>query len=211
MSIAVAVIGTVAAYVLLAVLLLSLNIASLWHWWLKGAAIVLTSITFAGSFFAITGLIGWPAPQEMPQRFSLLASKVVEPDKASGAKGNIYIWAEEVDEDNLPIAAPRAYEVVYTIKLAEALSLAAARLANGEQVLGEMLQETGEEAEAEANGEGQGNANGEGDDDPDREGDGQMMGAPNRQAASGVLTGVDISDRLRLSVMPPAALPEKPM
>ncbi|MDO8360862.1 MAG: hypothetical protein Q7T08_12615 [Devosia sp.] len=50
--------GTIAAYVLLAILLLSLNIASLWRWWIKGTAIVLTTLVFVVAHVSITGMIG---------------------------------------------------------------------------------------------------------------------------------------------------------
>ena len=43
--------GIVASYVLIAVLLLSLNLASRWHWGIKAAAIVITT-GFFGVFIS---------------------------------------------------------------------------------------------------------------------------------------------------------------
>ena len=61
--------GTVAVYVLLAVLLLSLSIASLWRWWIKAGAIIITMAAFAGAYVSISGLIGWPTTSPLPARF----------------------------------------------------------------------------------------------------------------------------------------------
>ena len=48
-----AVIGLIASYVVLALLLLSLNLRSAWHWTIKAAAIVLTSGFFVVAFLAL--------------------------------------------------------------------------------------------------------------------------------------------------------------
>ena len=207
-----AILGTVAAYVLLALLLLSLNTVSLWRWWIKAGAILVTAAAFAGSYVAIMGLLGWPAPHAMPPRFSLLAAKVVEPDKMTGAAGHIYMWIEEINLENLPSADPRAFVVAYSDKLADALRAAQERLRGGEQVLGEMLAEEkqtatlegGEEVDAEANSD----RTGQGGDDTAQLGSGDATSQLG--AAQGALTGLDVTDTLQLSVMPAPMLPKKP-
>src|SRR5690606_38193372 len=113
--------GTVAAYVLLAILLLSLNIVSRWRFWVKAGAILVTTLAFFGTYFAITGLLGWPSAQSLPARFSLLSTRIIEPDKATGAPGRLFMWVEEIDEENQPSADPRNHEVAYTTELAEKL------------------------------------------------------------------------------------------
>jgi hypothetical protein len=202
--------GTVAAYILLAVLLLSLNIASLWRWWVKLGAILLTTGAFIGTYMAITGLIGWPSPQPIPGRFSLLATKIVEPDKASGAPGHLYMWVEAVDDDNLPVSQPRNHEVAYTEKLASELYAAQEKLNSGQQVLGEMLeeQEPAEGEEGEANSDEQGNQQ---DGRPADDGNEPQLGAGNTNGAQSAGDGylMDVTESLRLSDMPPPDLPDK--
>ena len=199
--------GTVAAYVLLAVLLLSLNIASLWRWWVKLAAILVTTAAFIGTYIAITGLVGWPSAEAIPDRFSLLAARIVEPDKASGAPGHLYMWVEEIDEDNLPISQPRNHEVVYTVALANALYAAQQKLADGQQVLGEMLEnpEEAEKADPDMLPEGEGQAA------PESETDLPETGTANQERGPGGGDGylLDITESLRLSDMPPPELPDK--
>lgn len=203
---------TVAGYVLLAILLLSLNISSLWRWWIKAGAIVLTTVAFAITFLALNGLLGWPAVQGMPGRFSLVASRVIEPDKATGKPGQVFLWIEEVNTDNLPVAAPRAYEVAYSQELADSLEKAQERLEQGEQVLGEMLdpekkKQREQQQQQAADKTAAGGA---------ERGQGELgrSGKPNLRA-SGTALGAsvflpDISDSLLLSDMPPPELPDKP-
>jgi hypothetical protein len=203
----VALFGTVAAYVLLAVLLLSLNIFSLWRWWVKAGAIVVTTGAFVATYVAIAGLIGWPSFQNIPDRFSLLATKIVEPDKASGAPGHLYMWVEEIDERNLPISPPRNHEVAYTVALANSLHAAQQKLNDGQQVLGEMLEQQGqpkEKAEQIPNGQETRPQGGE-----ENQEDLELAEA---ERAAGAADGflLDITESLRLSDMPPPELPDKP-
>jgi hypothetical protein len=141
------VLATVAAYVLIAILLLSLNLTSRWRWWVKGGAIVLTTIFFAASYLAISSLLGWPARDIMPARLSLVATRIVEPDAFTGAEGSIFLWVEELDEDNIPSGRPRSYELAYTDEAAEQTEGAQAQLNSGEQVSVE-FSETEEEEQA---------------------------------------------------------------
>ena len=54
-------IGVGLSYVVLAVLLLSLNLASRWHWGIKAAAIAVTTVFFGVSYTSIAGLIAGTA------------------------------------------------------------------------------------------------------------------------------------------------------
>src|SRR5688572_24575527 len=93
------VLATVVVYVLIAVLLLSLNLTSRWRWWVKGGAIVLTTIFFSASYLAISSLLGWPTRDIMPARLSLVATRIVEPDAFTGSEGSIFLWAEALDDE----------------------------------------------------------------------------------------------------------------
>ena len=128
--------GTIAAYVLLASLLLSLNIASLWRWWIKGTAIVLTTLVFVVAYVSITGMIGWPSVDSLPRRFSLLSTRIVEPDKIRNLPGHVYLWVELIDEHQVVISAPRAFEVPYSVELAKKTDDAQKMLDTGQAVQG---------------------------------------------------------------------------
>ncbi len=127
---------TVAAYIIIAVLLLSLNLTSRWRWWVKGAAIVVTTLGFVGTYFATANLIGWPTSERIPERFSLLWAEVKEPNKKTGENGMVYLWVEELDEFNLPAGPPRAFQVPYTQALAENTWDAVDRRQDGWDILG---------------------------------------------------------------------------
>jgi hypothetical protein len=112
-------IAIAAAYVVMGVLLLAVGLTSRFAWWVKAAVIVITSAFFSEVFFASKGLLGWPGTGALPPKFQLLWSRVVEPDPKMGAKGAIYLWVEQVDENNVPNGLPRSYRLPYSLKLAE--------------------------------------------------------------------------------------------
>lgn len=128
----------VLVYVLVATLLLSMNLTSRWRWWVKALTILVTGGFFVGSYVAIVALLGWPAQADPPSRFALLATRVVEPDRVTGSAGAIYLWLEELDENNVPSGRPRSYGLAYTSDFADAVSQARDLLANGEQVEGRL-------------------------------------------------------------------------
>jgi hypothetical protein len=111
--------GIVASYVLIAVLLLSLNLASRWHWGMKAAAIVITAGFFGVFFVSVTDLVGWPTEAHLPDHFQLHWATIVEPDKLNGLPGSIYLWIEALDEDNMLTGTPRAFRVPYSRELAD--------------------------------------------------------------------------------------------
>jgi hypothetical protein len=74
--------GLVASYAVFALLLLSLNLKSAWHWRGKAAAIALTAGFFVVGFVALEALLGWPTEAPPPARFQLHAALVLEPDRA---------------------------------------------------------------------------------------------------------------------------------
>jgi hypothetical protein len=108
-----------AAYVVLAVVVLSMGLSSRYAWWLKAGAIVVSSVFFVEVFFASKGLLGWPAAGALPPKFQLLWSRVVEPDPKIGHRGAIYLWIEEVDANNVPSGLPRSHRLPYSVKLAD--------------------------------------------------------------------------------------------
>src|ERR1700693_1085576 len=108
-----------AAYAVLGVLLLSVGLTSPLRWWVKAGAIVVTSVFFVEAFFSTKSLLGWPGSGRLPARFQLLWTRVVEPDPKSHDAGAIFLWVEEVDENNVPTGTPRSYRMPYTRPLAD--------------------------------------------------------------------------------------------
>ena len=129
-------VGVGLSYVALAVLLLSLNLASRWHWGIKASAIALTTAFFGISYASITGLVGWPTGARLPERFQLDWGTVVEPDKLNGSPGAIYLWVEALDEGNLPSGVPRAFRVPYNRDLADRIVHARERIEQGAEQAG---------------------------------------------------------------------------
>jgi hypothetical protein len=129
-------IGVGLSYVVLAVLLLSLNLASRWHWGVKAMAIVVTTVFFGVSYGSIAGLIGWPSEARVPEHFQLDWATVVEPDKLNGLPGSIYLWLKALDENNVPAGTPRAFRVPYNRDLADRIGRAKERIEQGKDQAG---------------------------------------------------------------------------
>jgi hypothetical protein len=91
------IIGLVVAYIAVTMLLISLNLTSLWRWWVKAAAVIVTTIFFGVTYSTINGLMGWPTTQKPPGRFNLISSRISEPDRRTHEPGHIYLWAAELD------------------------------------------------------------------------------------------------------------------
>jgi len=107
------------AYVVLALIVLSMGLTSKFAWWVKASTIVVSSVFFVEVFFASKSLLGWPAAGALPPKFQLLWTRVVEPDLKGGNRGAIYLWVEELDGNNVPSGLPRSYRLPYSVKLAD--------------------------------------------------------------------------------------------
>ncbi len=128
--------GAVVAYGATAVLLLSLNIASLWRWPIKAAATVITSALIVGTYVVIGAMIGWPSTDRLPHRASFLASRIVEPDNFTGDPGVIFVWLQGIDDKNLPVGEPRAYKIAYSRAVAKDVVEAQRLRGQGRDVVG---------------------------------------------------------------------------
>jgi len=181
------ILAIVAGYVVMAVLLLSLNLTSRWRWWIKGGAIVVTGLFFFATFFSIASLLGWPAGQsKLPTSFALISTHVVEPDPFTGDDGAIYLWVEELDDDNFVVGQPRAIRLEYTEPQAENVENAQDLLDQGEQVAGDVNENPQEGEEAEGDGD---------------------AGAPGDRAGGGTYYPVEFT--LQFNNMPAVVLPDK--
>jgi hypothetical protein len=139
-----------AAYVVIGVLLLTATLGSRLAWWVKAAAIVMTSAFFVEAFFATKGLLGWPQKGQLPGRFQLLWVRVAEPDVKSANPGAIYLWIEEVDENNVPDGVPRSYRLPYSRPLADRSAKARSEIMSGKPQQGSAEDLGGAEKREEA-------------------------------------------------------------
>jgi hypothetical protein len=146
-------IGTLTAYIIVAVLLLSFNIGPRWAWWVKGTGIVVTSAFFVISYYSIIGLMGWPVEARLPERFQLHWARINEPDKLLNTPGAIYLWAEELDDANIPVGIPRAYKLPYTEPLDNGVTDAMDMISMGQEV-GGTAQDYDEDEDAGEDAEG---------------------------------------------------------
>ena len=128
--------GLVAAYVLIALLLLSVNLYSDWSWKVKAGSIVVTTFLYVITYVSFPPLLGWPTREQPPERFRLVAADVLQPDKSTGAKGMIYLWLKDLD-DLSARTQPRAYKLPYSSELHEIVIAAKSKLDKGMQQLGE--------------------------------------------------------------------------
>lgn len=144
-----------AAYVVVCLLLLTLVLSSRFAWWVKATVIVVTSLFFVEVFFATKGLLGWPRAGQLPARFQLLWVRVVEPDLKNANPGAIYLWIEEVDENNVPDGVPRSYRLPYSRPLADRTAKARDEIMNGkpQQGLADDLGGTEKQQEAKSDDE----------------------------------------------------------
>jgi hypothetical protein len=148
------ILATVAAYIVIAILLLSLNLTSRWQWWIKGSSIVVTGLFFVGSYLAIVSMLGWPSEARPPAKFSVIATRVVEPNAFTGDPGAIYLWLEALDENNVVSGQPRSFKLVYTEPLADAAADVQDMLNAGEEVQGEVNEQEQQEQNQAAENEG---------------------------------------------------------
>jgi hypothetical protein len=137
-----------AAYVVLGVLLLNMGLASRYAWWIKATVIVVTCGFFIEAFFATKGLLGWPGTGQLPPRFQLLWTRVVEPDPKISDPGAIYLWVEELDENNVPTGTPRSFRLRYTPPLADRSLKARDEIMAGNPQEGTASDMEGDEAKA---------------------------------------------------------------
>ncbi len=128
--------GLIAAYALLAVLLLSVNLYSIWSWQVKAIAIIVTSAFYVVSYFSFPPLLGWPTAQTLPSHFRVLATEVYQPDKKTGEEGAIYLWIKEIEDITSP-ATPRAHVLPYSNPLHEKIINTQTKIDHGIPQLGE--------------------------------------------------------------------------
>lgn len=144
--------GIIAGFVLVALLLLSLNFYSRWPWLVKVSATVVVSAFYVVVYNSFPLLLGWPTSQDLPDRFNLIAVQVAEPDKLTGSDGSIYLWVTDMLAGSSD-AEPRSYRLPYSVELHSQVQEAGNKLRKKLPQLGEIeMEEPGKNAKiTEAN------------------------------------------------------------
>jgi hypothetical protein len=128
--------GLVAAYVLIGLILLSINLYSNWSWKVKAGTIILTSIFYIVTYLSFPPLLGWPTSETLPERFQLIAAHVQQPNKITGDDGSVYLWVSRIENLASP-SPPRAHRLEYSNELHEMVIKANSNLNKGIAQLGE--------------------------------------------------------------------------
>ena len=128
--------GIITAFILLALLLLSINLYSKWSWQVKAITIILTSVFYVVTYYSFPPLLGWPTTQAPPPQFRMIAAHVVQPNKETGQEGAVYLWLSEI-EDMVSRPEPRSYKFSYSNELHEKIINVNAKLDKDIPQLGE--------------------------------------------------------------------------
>ena len=119
------------AYVMVAVLLLIIGLTSRIHWRWKALVIIGTTFFFVSVFFQTRNLLGWPSNAKLPIPAQLLWARVVEPNRMASEPGSVFMWVEQLDENNIPMGMPRAYRLPYSRVLADKAQKARDKIMEG--------------------------------------------------------------------------------
>ena len=71
--------------------------------------IALVSAFYLVTYYSMPPLLGWPTAADLPKRFNLVAIFVNEPDKSSGAPGEIFLWATDLAKGSWRFLSKLAY------------------------------------------------------------------------------------------------------
>jgi hypothetical protein len=119
------------SYALIGAMLLVVLVYARLPWPAKAVAVIVTSAFYVVSFNATRGLLGWASQDRLPAAFKLLQTRIVEPHSLQGDPGSVYLWVEELDDDNRPSGIPRAFRLPYSEALAEKAHAADNEIAAG--------------------------------------------------------------------------------
>jgi len=103
--------------------------------WRIGAAVLAAGL-FVLTYYQVGELRGLPSDGPPPKFFQLHWARVVEPNQILKEPGRIFLWLEELDEDNYPSGVPRAYQVPYSQDLVEMVQAAMGEIQQGNDVAG---------------------------------------------------------------------------
>ncbi len=130
------VLALVSSFVLIIVLLLSLNFKSNWRWEIKAFVIVLSVCFYIFNYLAIIEIYGWPSTSKLPEKFKIHSTYVKEDDKFLNEPGFILMWLFTLDEFNIPADKPRVYKLPYNQELDQKLRAVQNKINDGVEQAG---------------------------------------------------------------------------
>lgn len=133
----------IAGYIIVASVLMVLCLTARLGWRTKAALILLGAGAQLAAYFAFPPLLGWPAEERMPRKFSLVAVHIQEPSQFIESAGEVYFWVVDLTQGTAQ-PRPRAYTLPFTPGLKAVAVEAAGKLKKNIAQQGEMLEE-GEE------------------------------------------------------------------
>jgi hypothetical protein len=145
-----AVIALSIAYVVVAALLLSLNMATRYRAAVKVTAIILVTAVYVLAWYGYRGITGWATSEPLPENFRVHWLMIEDPQKSSDKPGAIYMWVRELDEAGFPIGAPRAHRIPWSDSAARTAEAARASLEAGELLNGRLSRDTMAPQDADA-------------------------------------------------------------
>lgn len=105
----------VIAFLFVTVLLLGLNVWSKWHWGVKASMTLIAGLMFAGIYFSVLNMQGWPTTEQLPKDFQVVWYYADPPNARINKEGFIVLW---ILHDGKEIERrPRAYEIEYDKKI----------------------------------------------------------------------------------------------
>lgn len=134
-----AILGLVAGFILVLVLLLVLMLRSAINWQSKLVAVLVASGFYWIQYSALVQYAGWPSAAALPNEFVLIASHIREPNPASGDPGVMYWWVAESNDRQVP---PRVYRLPYRVDLHQAGDQVVQEQKQGKQYVGRTLQKS---------------------------------------------------------------------
>ena len=132
--------GLIAAYVLVALLLIGVTLYTSFSWRLKALLVVAVSAFYIVTYQSFPPLMGWPTDAELPKRFNLVAIFVQEPEKTTGDPGEIFLWLTDLEQGPAR-NEPRAYRVPFNGDLHAKVVEASTKMRKGLPQLGELVDE----------------------------------------------------------------------
>lgn len=135
------IIGLVAAYALILLLLANVVLFAGWSWKVKIASAAMVAALFYVTWQSIPPLTGWPTAQTPPRQFNLMGLHVEEPDKNTGAQGTIYLWVVDIAHE-AGRRVPRAHALPFSPQLHAKVTEAGNKLRKNLPQLGEVASGT---------------------------------------------------------------------
>lgn len=125
-----ALLTVVILYGLMAVAVVALAAWTRWSLVIKIGLAVGMVLLSVSTFDALAALLGFPTPGRLPDRMVFHSVIVNAPNKTTGSKGAIYLWATTIGKEG-PEGPPRSYELPFDKETFELLNEASRRAKQG--------------------------------------------------------------------------------